>query len=158
MKQLSFLLILTFCTSCHYFETEKVYSDDLFQQELEAINWNDVDQYPSFSVCDSITARQASKQCFENTLLQHVNQFLSDQNLVVNQDVNDTIVLDITIDNKGELDIEQIKAKEETRLILPEIDSLLTQSLRQLPKVYPAIKRGQQVKTKFQFPVVVKIQ
>lgn len=158
MKRLSFLIIGITFFSCNHFETKKVSSEDIFNQELETFNWNDVDQYPSFSICDSVTEQEALKYCFEDTFVKHINTYLSDQNIVVDNDVNDTIVLDVIIDKEGVAEVLNIKVKSETREEIPEIDSLLRQSVSVLPKLYPAIKRGQQVTTKFQLPIVVKIQ
>jgi hypothetical protein len=157
MRPIVFLLIILLATSCNYFEKKKVNSKDLLEEELQTFNWNAVDTYPTFSSCDSITAKEESKLCFQNTLLIHVNQFLEQQNIVVSEDVNDTITLKIIINNKGILEVESIDYKPETTIQIPEIDSLLRQSLKGIPKIYPAIKRGQQVTTVFELPIIVKI-
>jgi hypothetical protein len=101
--------------------------------------------------------KEDSKLCFQNTLVESVNRFLENQNLVVAGDVNDTIKLRLIIDKKGELEIDQIDLNPETEYQIPEIDSLLRQSLNEIPKIYPAIKRGQQVTTVFELPVIVQI-
>lgn len=157
MRPIVFLLILLLATSCNYFEKKKVYSEDLLEEELQTFNWKEVDTYPTFDNCDSITVKEDSKMCFQNTLITNVNKFLADQNLVVSNDVNDTIRLKIIINNTGFLEVESIKIQPETLLEIPEIDSLLRQSLKSIPKIYPAIKRGQQVTTVFELPVIVKI-
>ena len=87
----------------------------------------------------------------------NVNRFLEAQNIIVSEDVYDTIRLTITIDNNGILKVESMTFKPETVNQIPEIDSLLRQSLRGIPKIFPAIKRGQQVTTAFELPVIVKI-
>ena len=157
MNRIIFLLIFCFATSCNYFEKKKVYPEDLLEEELQTFNWNEVDTYPTFSNCDSITIKEDSKACFQNTLIGSVNQFLEHQNIVVSDDVNDTIRLKIIIDNKGILEVESIRLKPETAVQIPEIDSLLRQSLKGIPKIFPAIKRGQQVTTAFELPVIVRI-
>ncbi|WP_232817797.1 hypothetical protein [Winogradskyella tangerina] len=157
MNRLVGLFLIVLLSSCNYFEKQKVNADDLLEEELQTFNWNDVDTYPTFSSCDSITAKEESKNCFQNTMLSHVNQFLADQNIVVTEDVYDTIIMQLTIDNEGLLKVEDIKMKPETISQIPEIDSLLRQSLTTVPKIFPAIKRGQQVKTAFELPVIVKI-
>ncbi|MFC0603111.1 hypothetical protein [Winogradskyella pulchriflava] len=157
MNRIAFLLLIVLFTSCDYFEKQKVNSEDLLEEELQTFNWNDVDTYPTFTSCDSITVKEKSKACFQNTLLSHVNSYLQSQNIVVADDVNDTIRLKLIIDNKGFLEVSTIKIKPETQLLIPEIDSLLRQSLKGIPKIYPAIKRGQQVTTAFELPVIVKI-
>ncbi|NRD19185.1 hypothetical protein HNV08_03925 [Winogradskyella eckloniae] len=157
MNRIVCLLILLFATSCNYFEKKKVYPEDLIEEELQAINWTEVDTYPTFASCDSITVKEESKVCFQNTLITSVNQYLAEQNIVVTNDVFDTIKLNIIIDKHGLLEIESIKIHPETVVEIPEIDSLLRQSLKHIPKIYPAIKRGQQVTTAFQLPVIVQI-
>jgi hypothetical protein len=145
-------------TSCNYFEKKKVYSEDLLEEELQTFNWNEVDTYPTFSSCDSIIDKEDSKICFQNTIISSVNEFLSAQNIVVSEDVNDTIRLKIIIDNKGGLEVESIDLNPETAAQIPEIDSLLRLSLKSIPKIYPAIKRRQQVTTAFELPVIVQIK
>lgn len=157
MKPIAILFILLFATSCNYFEKKKVYPEDLLEEELKTFNWNEVDTYPTFSSCDSIIIKKDSKVCFQNTLVTNVNQFLEAQNLIVFNDVNDTITLKIKIDNYGGLIIESIKIQPETLQEIPTIDSLLRESLKNIPKIFPAIKRGQQVTTAFELPVIVKI-
>ena len=158
MNRIACLFLIILFTSCDYFEKQKVNSEDLLEEELQTFNWNDVDTYPTFSSCDSITAKEESKVCFQNTLLSHVNQYLAGQNIVVSDDVNDTIRLKLVIDNKGLLEVDSMVIKPETQFQIPEIDSLLRQSLTNIPKIYPAIKRGQQVTTAFELPVIVKIE
>ncbi|NNE31563.1 MAG: hypothetical protein HKN40_04260 [Winogradskyella sp.] len=157
MSRIVSIIIFLLLTSCDYFEKQKVYSDDLLEEELKTFNWNEVDAYPTFSSCDSLTAKEESKICFQNTLLSRVNDYLEHQNLIVSKDVNDTISLKIIIDKNGSLVVDSIRIKPETVYEIPEIDSLLRQSLSELPKIYPAIKRGQQVTTTFLLPVIVKI-
>lgn len=157
MKPTALLLILLFVTSCSYFEKKKVHSEDLLKEELKTFNWNEVDTYPTFSSCDSIIIKEDSKACFQNTLVQNVNNFLEAQNFVVASDINDTIRLRLIIDNKGLLIIDDINLNPETEYQIPEIDSLLRQSLKEIPKIYPAIKRRQQVTTIFELPIIVQI-
>lgn len=157
MKRLTFLLFLTIF-SCDYFEKKKFKTEDVVSQELETINWNAVDQYPSFSVCDSVSEKEERKQCFENTILTEVNTYLSEQNIVVSQDVDDTIIVKLKIDKSGHITVLDFTAKSETKKIIPKIDSLVFGSIKALPKVFPAIKRGQQVTTEFVLPIVVSIK
>jgi len=154
-------LILSCCflaiTSCNYFEKKKVYTQDILNEELKTFNWNEVDEYPTFDLCETTSGKENKRQCFENTLTQILNKNLASQNIVVTEDVNDTIILKITIDNQGGFSIKDIKSKDITKTQIPKIDSLLIHSFDSLPKIYPAIKRSQQVTTQFSLPVVVII-
>lgn len=157
MKRLILVCCLLVFISCNYFEKKKVYTEDILQEELKTFNWNDVDEYPTFSSCDTTSGKENKKLCFENTLLQILNNSLSKQMIVVTKEVNDTIILKVTIDNQGNFKVNDIESNELTIAQIPKIDSLLIHSFDSLPKIYPAIKRGQQVTTEFSLPVVVKI-
>ena len=157
MKRLILVCFLLAMTSCDYFEKKKVYTKDILEEELQTFNWNDVDEYPTFDLCDSTSGKENKRNCFENTLTQMLNKQLSNQNIIVTEDVNDTIFLKITIDNQGKFSVDDILSSELTKAQIPKIDSLLIHSFDSLPKIYPAIKRSQQVKTQFSLPVVVNI-
>ena len=157
MKRLV-VFIAILLVSCDYFKNRKVNTKDIVTQELETIDWNAVDEYPSFSVCDSVSEKIERKYCFEMTILNHVNSYLSGQSIVVSEDVEDTIAIKLGIDKAGKISILNIKSKPETLLFIPEIDSLLYGSINILPKIFPAVKRGQQVNTEFVLPVVVSIK
>lgn len=157
MKRLSIILCVFVLTSCNYFEKKKVFTEDILKEELQSFNWNDVDEYPTFASCDTTSGKKNKRQCFENTLLQLLNSNLSEQNIVVTEDVNDTILLKITIDSQGNFKVDDIQSSELTKAQIPKIDSLLIYSFDSLPKIYPAIKRSQQVTTQFSLPVVVRI-
>lgn len=157
MKRLIIVLVLT-VVSCNYFKNKKISSQDIVTQKMQTINWSEVDVYPSFSVCDSVSQKQAQKSCFENTILQHVNNYLSQQHIVVSEDIKDTITMQLAIGNTGDIRVLNISKKEKTRLLIPEIDSLLKGSITTLPKIYPAIKRSQLVNTEFILPVAISIE
>lgn len=147
-----------FIVSCDYFENKKVTTQDIVSQELAVINWNAVDEYPSFSECDAVSEKQERKACFESTILGYVNRYLAKQIIVVSEDVEDTISIRLGISNKGKVTVLNIEKKPETALAIPQIDSLLRGSISALPKIFPAVKRSQQVNTEFVLPVVVSIK
>jgi hypothetical protein len=145
-------------TSCNYFNTKKVYTEDILNEEMQSINWKDVDEYPTFSTCDSTATNLDKKACFERQLRDLLNTQLSRQNIVVTEDVNDTITLKIHIDNQGNFAIKNIEMKALTQAQIPQLDSILRHSFDSLPKIYPAIKRSQQVATEFSLPVIIDIK
>ena len=52
-KSLALLLVLLI-SSCQYFGGEVPSKKELLDKELNAINWNEVDEFPCFSECDII--------------------------------------------------------------------------------------------------------
>lgn len=135
-----------------------MYSEDLLEEELRTFNWNEVDEYPLFKSCDQKAVKQVKKQCFETTLRNHLSNRFSNYNIVVSEDVSDTIVLKLLIDKYGSLSITDIKCKPTTRDQINAIDSLLVESVKGLPEIYPAIKRSQEVSTLFHLPVYLEIR
>ena len=97
------------------------------------------------------------KQCFETTLANHISTQLAKQTFVVTQDINDTIVLELLITEKGQLQIKQFTADSLTLAELPNIKQVIETSLDSLPPIYAAIKRGQQVKSQFKLPIILQV-
>lgn len=158
MKRIFIFLVFINVMSCDYFIKKKVYSEDLLENELEMFTWNEVDEYPTFSSCDSTTGKENKKQCFENTLRDILNTNLSQYHIIVSEAIEDTVQLKITIDKEGNFSINSIESDPLTKQEIPQLDSLLRRSLDSLPKIFPAIKRSQQVTTQFSLPVIIKIE
>lgn len=156
MKRFLFVFFIIL-TSCEYFQSKKVSSEQLLEEEMQAINWNDVDDYPSFADCENLSSTVEKKACFENYLHDLLTSHLSSQKIVVTEDVSDTVTLKIHIDKTGQFSIRTIDMDSMTKSQIPELDSILRHSFDSLPKIYPAIKRSQQVATEFSLPVIVNI-
>ena len=157
MKQFTVFVLILCIFSCDYFDKKKVNSQDIVNEELQTFNWNEVDEYPSFKTCPSSSSKQESKQCFETTLINHITDKLSDEIIVVTETIEDSVLIKFHISETGNLSVINIKNKEETKEQIPNLDSLLLKSLDSLPAIFPAIKRGQQVKTEFTLPIVIQV-
>ena len=155
MKFFGFLLLIICLTSCDYFEKKKVNAEDILNEELQSFSWNEVDEYPSFITCDSSSTKLERKQCFEHTLTQNISSHLSASSIIVTETIVDTVIMTFQISEIGILKVLDIESSEQTKLQIPELDSILSQSLIDLPQIFPAIKRGQQVKTQFKMPFVI---
>ncbi|WP_431133739.1 hypothetical protein [Psychroserpens mesophilus] len=158
MKRILIFLVFVNMMSCDYFSKKKVYSEELLENELEMFTWHDVDEYPTFASCDSTLGKANKKHCFESTLRDLLNTNLSQYHIVVSKSIEDTVQLKITIDNQGEFSINSIESSTLIKQEIPQLDSLLRQSLDSLPKIFPAIKRSQLVTTQFSLPVIIKIE
>ncbi len=157
MRRLSVILLVFVLWSCDFFNVKKTSSEAILNEELKTFNWNDVDEYPSFASCDSTFEKEQRKQCFAQTIAQTITEQLHAVNIVVSEHVNDTVTIRFQISEKGDLTILNIQANSLTYKQIPKIDSLLTNSLDALPRIYPAVKRGQQVTTEFDLPVVIQV-
>ena len=151
-----FFLVLCF-SSCNYFDKKKVYSEDILKEDLQTFNWNEVDEYPTFAVCDNASTKAQRKQCFETTLTTFIMPQFEKEMIVVTEDINDTIMITFQISETGILSVIDIKSSDLIKEQIPKMDTLLTESLKELPTIFPAIKRSQQSKTEFKLPIVINV-
>ncbi len=145
------------CFSCERFKVKKTTPEAILKEELKTFNWDEVDAYPSFKVCDSSLIKQEQKQCFERVLREHIMTVLQKEIIVVTQDINDTVSLDFKVSEKGDLQLNDIQLDSITEKEIPNIKILLHKSLDSLPDIFPAVKRGQHVKTEFKLPIIINV-
>ena len=150
-------IVILLLTSCEYFNVKKTSSDAILKEELQTFNWNDVDDYPSFTACDSATSKEDKTLCFQKTITKNITNHLQKERIVVSQDINDTIMLYFQVSQKGELSLLQANIDSLTTQEIPNIEQIIHNSLDSLPQIFPAIKRGQQVTTEFKLPIVVRV-
>ncbi|MEL6810203.1 MAG: hypothetical protein AAFP76_02590 [Bacteroidota bacterium] len=155
MEQIKWVLILMLATSCQFFEMEKISSDAFYEEEMQAIDWESVTQYPAFEECEAFTEKNEQKHCFETRLRNHVYRWLEGKPMVTYQDLNHTVLMDLTISKTGAISDLQIEMDSVLRHSLPLLQEWLTTSIDSLPPLEPAYKSGIPVKTKFTLPVVI---
>lgn len=150
-----FLVGIMLFSGCEYFGYNKPSSDAMAKEALKSIDWNQVDEYPSFPECDSLEIR-AAKLCFEITLARQLYSALQDHGISVKQSLNDTVFVELLIQKTG--DIEFVSAEKNNAVMsqIPMFDSILEKRIASLPQAYPASKRGVPVATKFKLPIVLK--
>lgn len=156
MRQIWVFIVALTLTSCEYFNVRKTSSEAILNEELKTFNWNDVDVYPTFSMCDSVESKQQKTNCFTQVLTTHILKQLHSQPIIVTHEVADTVNLKFQISEKGVLSLLSIEVDSLITQEIPNIEALIYSSLDSLPKIFPATKRGQQVKTAFDLPVIIK--
>lgn len=157
MKQFCIILLVLIASSCNYFNVKKSSPEAILKEDLKTFNWDDVDLYPSFSVCDSLMLKHEKKLCFESTLYAEISTYLHKQDIVVSQDINDTLLLKLSVAKQGEIALLEVKIDNLTRQEIPDLEDLLLKSLEQLPEIKSAVKMGQPVTTEFELPLIVKV-
>ena len=150
-KIIPILLLLTLSLySCKYFNSQVPNQDELLEKELKAINWNQVDELPSFSNCDSVVDKTQKKQCFFDFLTQLIQQKLSIDTLTVLYPKLDTINVKVTVLADATLQFEP-QINDTLSYNTTKIDSILKVRLVDFPKVNPA-------KTQFVLPVILNVE
>lgn len=155
MQLVFFLLVFQ---SCQNFEKKVPDENVLLQQELQKINWNEVDEFPSVVQCDTIEDKALKKQCFFDYLTQTIQERIGIDTLRILYPEVDTIEIKVTIHPNASLQFEPQFPKEGISYDTTKIDSILVARLSDFPKVEPAIKRGIKVKTQFVIPVIIKVE
>lgn len=149
------ILFLIFCCSCHYFEKKKLDSEKLLEEELQAFNWNALDQYPSFESCEDGIDFEANKVCFETVLTTHIFEVLKSNESMISVTLKDTLILDLLVSKRGGLSVKNLKGSHISDETSARFKDALTKSFSVLPVLYPAIKRSQHVQAVFQLPIIL---
>ena len=131
---------------------------ELLKKELKAINWKEVDEYPSLQDCEKIDNKSQKQQCFFEVLTQLIQEKLSIDTLSLLYPKLDTIEVKVTIFPNSTIQFEPQFPKDSLGYDRIKIDSILKVRLVDFPKVNPAIKRGIPVKTQFILPVIIKVE
>ncbi len=152
------MLVFIFLSSCQYFDKQVPSEKDLLQKELNAINWKEVDEFPSVVYCEKIENKAQRKECFFEVMTQLIQEKLAVDTLSVLYPELDTIEVKVTILPNATLQFEPQFPKDSVAYDTIKIDSILKARLVDFPKINPAIKRGITVKTQFILPVIIKVE
>lgn len=155
LQRLLLVFLFALATSCQFFETEKVSSDTIFEEEMESIDWKDVDRYPSFSTCENLLDKPEQKECFINTISNHLYQDISNKEMVAVREIYDTVKVKFEVERSGRLSILDIEMDTLLQKEFPDLEQLILNSVDSLQPMAPAYKRGIPVKTQFVLPVIV---
>jgi len=159
MKNIALLFLFTTIISCQYFEKKVPDEKELLEQELEKINWDEVDEFPSVLQCDTIKDAEIKRQCFFDYMTQTIQERIGIDTLRIEFPEIDIFSVKITINTDSSLQFETQYTNDSIALaVKTKIDSILMSRLSDFPKVEPAIKRGVKVKTQFLLPVIVKME
>ena len=158
LKHYYLFLLIILLNSCQFLEKQLPSEKELLQKELKAINWKEVDEYPSVNDCENIDNKAQRQQCFFEVLTQLIQQKLSIDTLSVLYPKLDTIEVKVTIFPNATMQFEPQFPKDSVAYDRIKIDSILKARLIDFPKVNPAIKRGIPVKTQFILPVIIKVE
>ncbi|NJB71060.1 hypothetical protein GGR42_001522 [Saonia flava] len=155
MRKLWFIGFLVMLVSCDLFESRETKTQKLTSQLMSELDWNDVEKYPMFDNCNENVSKTKQRECFQDTLLAHFSSTLREFEFILESDILDTLYLDFLIDDVGKISVVDMEKNEEILSQLPEFDGIIRQSLKTLPHLEPAIKRGIPVTAKFRIPIII---
>ena len=154
-----FIFCLFIFNSCQFFNGKAPDEDELLKEELEKINWNEVDQYPTVPSCesDSVPDKETQKQCFFQFLTETIHSKIETDTIQILYPQLDTLSVKVTINTDASLLFETQQPTDSISYDFQKIDSILQTRLAQFPKVEPAIKQGVKVKSQFIVPIILKV-
>jgi len=156
MQKAWLILVLCFLLfSCEYFASRETKTQQLVNDELLDIDWNEVDAYPLFENCDETVAKSEQRTCFESTMLQHFSNALADLEYSVQTDLNQQLYIDFLVDEHGFITISQVEENNAIATAIPGFYNEINARLNNLTTVRPAHKRGIPVSVKFRLPIVL---
>ncbi|HMI08180.1 MAG TPA: hypothetical protein VK528_11575 [Flavobacterium sp.] len=151
------LLFPLFFSACQYFNTQVPSEEALLKKELQSINWNEVDEFPSVVSCDSVTDKEQKKQCFFEYLTELIQDKLNADTLAILDPKLDTINVKVTVLPNATMQFEP-QLSDSLTYNRSKIDSIIKMRLVDFPEIHPALKRGMPVKTQFVLPVILKVE
>lgn len=155
MRKLGLLCLLATCMACNWTESKEEMTRKMVSEELSQIDWNEVDQYPLFLNCDETRSKEEQRSCFQQTMGTHFRELLEEFQFHISQEIIDTIFVDLMVDQEGKLQILEMNSNAAVHKDIPEFEGVVVRSLRSLPELQPALKRGVPVKTKFRVPIII---
>ncbi len=158
MRETLFLICLFFFYSCDLQLNKKITVNEFIEDELKSFSWNQVDQYPIFENCLNFNDTDQKNNCFVETITENFRINLKNNNLVLNRTLVDTINLVLKIDKKGNIGIKSMTTSDENIKYKEIISISFDSTMNDLPKLYPAIKRGQEVDVIFNLPILISTE
>ena len=155
LRVFSFLFLLFLITSCDKFSFSK--NKDI--QVLDTIvNFSSVDTSPSFKICDSIIDKRRKSDCFRTTIHQKIGVELQQHEFSIKHSISEIVYVDVLINSKGKIILETIESSDDIKTQLPKLAAILKLSVDRIPDIYPAIKRGIPVTTKYRLPIKIELK
>lgn len=147
-----FFIIMT--TACNFTPKEVPNAQEMLRRELHAIDWDRVDQYPTYDSCDTISDLNQSVVCFFEQFNSEIFHVLKSDSIVKLSTI-DSVLFAVTINAESELHFETLEINEK---LLPKLmmDSIMLYNREQFTEIHPASKRGVPVTTQFQLQINLK--
>jgi len=147
---INFFLFYILIAGCENFST-KTYTP---QQIKKASQWSDNDQMPTFETCSSLEIKEQF-DCFKDEIANSVYNSLSYENLISNQEIDEEIILNMVIDEEGNISLDNVENCSLVYEAIPSLSEIINTTISSLPKALPATKTnvGIYVKSKIKLPI-----
>ena len=151
MKLKQVLLLLFLILGCNYNPKNSTFLPP-------EVKWTNNDEHPSIDDCDKYDIEIDRINCFKSKIIALIYSNINLEDKLVSNKINDTIFLSLLIDELGQVSLLNIDNLDGILIEIPDIESILRNSIKNTPSLYPATKTnlGIPVSTKFQLPLILK--
>ena len=161
------ILLSILCISLYACQESKSAEPEITQEEVDkqeaqkrlADLGDEVDEYPSFKECESITTKDEKLKCFTDRLSKAYQEALNSQKLAIGGALSDTIKVTLVVSNEGVLSVKSVEASDNTLELLPDLEKILKDKTAGFEFVLPPAKKNQvSVTTEYVLPLVIDVK
>ena len=158
------ILLSILCISLYACQESKSAEPEITQEEVDkqeaqkrlADLGDEVDEYPSFKECESITTKDEKLKCFTDRLSKAYQEALNSQKLAIG---GDTIKVTLVVSNEGVLSVKSVEASDNTLELLPDLEKILKDKTAGFEFVLTPAKKNQvSVTTEYVLPLVIDVK
>ena len=161
------ILLSILCMSLYACQESKPAEPEVTQEEVDkqeaqkrlADLGDEVDEYPSFKECESITTKDEKLKCFTDRLSKAYQEALNSQKLAIGGALSDTIKVTLVVSNEGVLSVKSVEASDNTLELLPDLEKILKDKTAGFEFVLTPAKKNQvNVTTEYVLPFVIDVK
>ena len=161
------ILLSILCISLYACQESKSAEPEITQEEVDkqeaqkrlADLGDEVDEYPSFKECESITTKDEKLKCFTDRLSKAYQEALNSQKLAIGGALSDTIKVTLVVSNEGVLSVKSVEASDKTLELLPDLEKILKDKTAGFEFVLTPAKKNQvSVTTEYVLPLVIDVK
>ena len=161
------ILLSILCISLYACQESKSTEPEITQEEVDkqeaqkrlADLGDEVDEYPSFKECESITTKDEKLKCFTDRLSKAYQEALNSQKLAIGGALSDTIKVTLVVSNEGVLSVKNVEASDNTLELLPDLEKILKDKTAGFEFVLTPAKKNQvSVTTEYVLPLVIDVK
>ena len=161
------ILLSILCISLYACQESKSAEPEITQEEVDkqeaqkrfADLGDEVDEYPSFKECESITTKDEKLKCFTDRLSKTYQEALNSQKLAIGGALSDTIKVTLVVSNEGVLSVKSVEASDNTLELLPDLEKILKDKTAGFEFVLTPAKKNQvSVTTEYVLPLVIDVK
>ncbi|WP_454945832.1 hypothetical protein [Capnocytophaga granulosa] len=161
------ILLSILCISLYACQESKSAEPEITQEEVDkqeaqkrlADLGDEVDEYPSFKECESITTKDEKLKCFTDRLSKAYQEALNSQKLAIGGALSDTIKVTLVVSNEGVLSVKSVEASDNTLELLPDLEKILKDKTAGFEFILTPAKKNQvSVTTEYVLPLVIDVK